>query len=127
VHTRLATAADARVAQSRARAAAAAIPGLTVRDGKDVLEFSVRSATKGGAIQRLRSLTSATATFYAGDDVTDEDAFAVLEPGDLGVKVGQGPTAAAFRFAVCARFATLLGVLADERDDFLRKPTPEGS
>jgi trehalose 6-phosphate phosphatase len=127
VHTRLATAADARVAQSRARAAAAAIPGLTVRDGKDVLEFSVRSATKGGAIEKLRRNTGATATLYAGDDVTDEDAFAVLGAGDVGVKVGQGPTAAPFRVTDCARFATLLGVLADERDDFLRKPTPEGS
>jgi trehalose 6-phosphate phosphatase len=127
LHTRLATAADARVAQSQARHAAAEISDLTVREGKDVLEFSVRSATKGGAIERLRQVTDATATFYAGDDVTDEDAFAVLGPGDVGVKVGPGATAASFRVTDCAQFATLLGVLAAERHDFLGKPTLEGS
>lgn len=127
VHTRLATTDDAREAQSRARDAAARIPGLTVRDGKDVLEFSVRAATKGSAIERLRRNTGATATFYAGDDVTDEDAFAALGPGDVAVKVGPGATVAAFRVSDCAQFATLLGVLADERHDFLGKPTREGS
>jgi trehalose 6-phosphate phosphatase len=115
VHTRLATDADARVAVGSARQVADRVPGLTVRDGKDVLEFSIRSATKGGAIQRLRQATGATATFYAGDDVTDEDAFAVLGAGDVGVKVGAGPTTAPFRVRDCAQFATLLGLLADER------------
>ena len=127
LHTRLATDEDARTAQGRARHAAARISGLTVRDGKDVLEFSVRPATKGGAIDRLRQATDATATFYAGDDVTDEDAFAVLGTGDIGVKVGAGPTAAQFRVRDCAQFAILLGVLADERHDFLEKPTRAGS
>jgi trehalose-phosphatase len=126
LHTRLATDDDARAAEERARQAAARISGLTVRHGKDVLEFSVRSATKGGAIERLRQATGATATFYAGDDVTDEDAFAVLGSGDVGVKVGPGPTAARFRVADCAQFATVLDVLAEERHDFLGKPTRPG-
>lgn len=121
VHTRLATPDVAGEAQSRARQAAAGFAGLTVRDGKDVLEFSVRSATKGHAIGRLRQLTGATATFYAGDDVTDEDAFAVLGSGDVGVKVGAGPTIAPFRVRDCEQFATLLGVLADERSRLRRK------
>jgi trehalose-phosphatase len=127
MHTRLATDDDARAAQSLARRATAGISGLTVREGKDVLEFSVRQATKGGAIERLRRATGATATFYAGDDVTDEDAFAVLGTSDVGVKVGPGPTAAPFRVRDCAQFAILLGVLADARLDFLEKPTRGGS
>jgi len=115
VHTRLATDRDARMAMGTAREAAARIAGLTVRDGKDVLEFSIRPATKGSAIRWLRQATGATATFYAGDDVTDEDAFAVLGADDVGVKVGAGPTLAPFRVRDCAEFATLLGVLADAR------------
>ena len=51
----------------------------------------------------------------------------MLGPGDVGVKVGPGATVAAFRVTDCAQFATLLGVLADERHDFLGKPTREGS
>ena len=39
---------------------------------------------------------AATAVLFAGDDVTDEDAFAALLPGDVGIKCGAGPTAASF-------------------------------
>ena len=64
-----------------------------------MLEFSVRSTTKGEAVEHLRRYTGADAVFYAGDDVTDEDAFAALLPHDVGVKSGEGPTEAAFRVA----------------------------
>ena len=55
------------------------------------------TADKGSALQGLRARTGAAAVLYAGDDVTDEDAFAVLDAGagDVGVKVGPGPTVAA--------------------------------
>ena len=46
-----------------------------------------RRRSKGVALQQLRALTGADAVLYAGDDVTDETAFAVLGPGDVG---GQG-------------------------------------
>lgn len=103
---------------SRAYAAAAAVSdALTIRDGKDIIEFSVRGANKGDGIQRLREYTHATAVLFAGDDVTDEDGFAVLRPdaGDLGVKVGEGETAAQFRVADERAIATLLTLLADAR------------
>jgi trehalose-6-phosphatase len=39
------------------------------------------------------------ATIFIGDDVTDEDGFAVLGSGDLGIKVGAGATKAFHRVA----------------------------
>ena len=54
-------------------------------------------ASKGEGIAFLRQATGATATVFAGDDTTDEDALARLLPGDLGVKVGLDFTQAQFR------------------------------
>ncbi len=91
LHTRLATDHNSRVAHLVALSEAnAEIDGLTVREGKNVLEFSVRSTTKGEAVEHLRRYVAADAVFYAGDDVTDEDAFAALLPHDVGVKSGPG-------------------------------------
>ena len=98
LHTRLATEKDGQTAQREAREQLTdQLPGLTVREGKNVLEFSVRSSTKGDALQTLREYTRADRVFYAGDDVTDEDAFAALRDDDLGLKIGQGATLAGYR------------------------------
>lgn len=116
LHTRAATAAVAADAEREARdRALAEFDGLTVRGGKHILEFSVRATTKGDSVRMLRARTGADAVFFAGDDVTDEDGFRALEPGDVGVKVGDGETAAAFRVASPEAFAELLGRLADLR------------
>lgn len=117
LHTRLATDHNSRVAHLVALSEARAELGdLTVRRGKDVLEFSVRSTTKGDAIEHLRGYTSADAVFYAGDDVTDEDAFASLGPDDLGLKSGTGVTAADHRVAGPWQVAEALALLADLRE-----------
>jgi trehalose-phosphatase len=115
LHTRLATPQDARRAQRLAREGTQPLDGLTVRDGKDVLEFSVRSATKGDAIELLRRTAHPTATFFAGDDTTDEDAFALLGADDVGVKVGRGATAAGFRVDSPEQLAEVIGLLAELR------------
>jgi trehalose 6-phosphate phosphatase len=107
VHVR--TVADRDAAQ-RLLDAAAAGPGaaadLTAKPGKDVLELAVTDADKGSALLRLRDELHAAAVLYLGDDLTDEDAFRVLGPGDVGVKVGAGETAATHRLP------DLLGVRA---------------
>jgi trehalose 6-phosphate phosphatase len=117
LHTRLATEHDSRVAHLVALSEAQAeVDSLTVRQGKNVVEFSVRSTTKGEALEHLRRYTAADAVFYAGDDVTDEDAFAALTPDDLGVKSGPGPTEAPFRVAGPDEIALVLSTLATFRE-----------
>src|ERR1700712_482161 len=117
LHTRLATDHNSRVAHLVAYSEATAeIENLKVRRGKDVLEFSVRAETKGDALEHLRAYTSASAVFYAGDDVTDEDAFNALGPDDFGLKSGTGETAAAHRVAGPLQVAQVLALLAEFRD-----------
>jgi trehalose 6-phosphate phosphatase len=117
LHTRLATEQNSRIAHLVARSEASAeVAGLTIREGKNVLEFSVRSTTKGEAVEHLRRYTQADAVFYAGDDVTDEDAFAALTPDDVGLKSGDGPTLANFRVPGPTQVARVLALLADLRE-----------
>lgn len=117
LHTRLATEADSRMAHLVALSEATAeISDLTVRNGKNVLEFSVRSTTKGEALQHLREYTHADSVFYAGDDVTDEDAFAALGADDVGLKSGSGPTLANFRVPGPQQIARAIALLADFRE-----------
>ncbi|PPI01053.1 trehalose-phosphatase [Rathayibacter sp. AY1D1] len=116
LHTRLATERHSRVAHVVALSEARAeVQGVTIREGKNVLEFSVRSTTKGEAVQHLRRYTGATAVLYAGDDVTDEDAFAVLGSGDVGIKSGEGTTAASYQVRGPEQVAHALRLLADLR------------
>lgn len=117
VHTRLATERHSRVAHLVAiNELKAEAPDATVRLGKNVIEFSVRSTTKGEAVEHLRRYTHATAVFYAGDDATDEDAFVALTADDLGLKSGDGPTAADHRVAGPADVASVLSLLATLRE-----------
>lgn len=115
LHTRLAAPADAEAAQAEALRAATR-PGVSSRYGKNVLEFSVRPADKGSALGRLRDYTAAGRVLFVGDDVTDEDAFAALESGDVGVKVGAGESAAGFRIDSPSSVACLLELLAKARE-----------
>lgn len=91
------------------------VNGVHVRDGKCVVELSVVDTDKGGALDRLRSMLSADTVIFIGDDVTDEDGFARLRGPDLGIKVGEGDSAAAHRVADPEEVAGLLGRLLDER------------
>jgi trehalose 6-phosphate phosphatase len=76
------------------RAGPAAIDGIVSTPGKQVLDLAVTEMSKGVALDRMRG---DAAVLFAGDDVTDESVFTRLRPGDVGVKVGDGETAAAHR------------------------------
>ena len=86
-----------------------------VVSGKQVVEFTVASATKGDAVTVLRDRIGAAATVYLGDDVTDEDVFAVLDRSDVGIKVGPGPTGANRRLDDPEAVTRFLQRLADRR------------
>ncbi|WP_309129348.1 trehalose-phosphatase [Microbacterium sp.] len=85
------------------------------RVGDRILEYSYRHEGKDSAIARLRERFGADGILFAGDDVTDEDALRALGPGDLGVRVGPGETAATLRVDSPQKMAALLGVIATER------------
>jgi trehalose 6-phosphate phosphatase len=91
------------------------LPGVTMMHGKQVVEATVAHTSKGLALAMLRDAVGATAVFFAGDDVTDETAFEVLGPKDVGVKVGQGPTVASHRVPGPGSVTELLVVLAARR------------
>lgn len=99
LHTRGVAEPVAGRAAEAAHAVAARHTGVHVTPGKDVVEISVLAATKGTALESLATSRRVGAIGYFGDDVTDERAFAVLDParGDLGVKVGAGETLAEHR------------------------------
>lgn len=116
VHTRLASPADADEAHARVAALMAdRAPGWRRRTGHSVSEYAYRTEGKDSAVAALRELTGATGVVFAGDDVTDEDALRSLGPDDVGIRVGEGETAARLRVADTGELARLLTTLARQR------------
>ncbi len=116
VHARRATPEDEAAAFDAITALVAERqPTWRRRSGHHIVEFSSRAEGKDAAIAVLRERFSATGILFAGDDVTDEDAMRVLLPGDLGVRVGPGASAAALRVESPEEIALLLQAVADER------------
>jgi len=95
------------------------IEQLSVRHGKKVCELLLVPTDKGKALSTVRAAVGATAVLFLGDDVTDEDAFRTLHGPDVGVKVGEGETAAPFRVDSPEEVAILLAALSARRADWL--------
>lgn len=112
LHTRTASAAD-RDRLTPWALDLGARAGVDVMRGKEMVELSVVEVTKGDALLALRSRLGAARVLYAGDDVTDERAFAALGSQDVTVKVGDGTTVARHRIADPDATAALLHRLAD--------------
>ena len=122
LHTRAADRVVAVEATRAALAGPAALDGVHALRGKEVVELGAVPLGKGAGLQRLRARLTATgepveAVLFAGDDVTDEDAFAVLDAaaGDVAVKVGSGDTRAAHRVSDPDEVALLLAHLVQLR------------
>ncbi|SDS90411.1 trehalose 6-phosphatase [Pseudarthrobacter equi] len=115
LHTRQAADDVAEDAVAAARSLLEDRKGVFLKNGKRVLETSVVHASKGEAVAFLRQAAGATAILFAGDDTTDEDAFARLGPGDVGVKVGLDFTQAQYRVEAPIHVAELLEALLAAR------------
>jgi trehalose 6-phosphate phosphatase len=85
------------------------------RTGHHIIEYAFRHEGKDSAIAELRERTGASAVVFAGDDVTDEDALVSLGDDDLGIHVGDRPTAATLCVPDIPSLATLLALFAQER------------
>ncbi|MDQ1293686.1 MAG: trehalose 6-phosphate synthase [Actinomycetota bacterium] len=121
LHTRKADRSVAAAAAAAVLAGPAAWAGVHVTTGKEVIELSVVDVSKGSALRRLRAemgLPAEGGILYAGDDVTDERAFGVLDDdaGDVTIKVGDGRTSARHRVAGPGQVAALLVELAGLRE-----------
>jgi trehalose-phosphatase len=97
VHVRTADPETARTALADLEAQTEGVDGASCKRGSNVLELFARHASKGTAIEELRSDAGASTAVFVGDDVTDEEAFATLRGHDISIKVGTAPTIAAHR------------------------------
>ncbi|ALC06741.1 trehalose-6-phosphatase [Corynebacterium deserti GIMN1.010] len=73
--------------------------GLKVTQGKNIVEYSVSSTTKGSWLADYVRRTEPTGVIFIGDDTTDEHGFEALvdDPRALTIKVGPGDTSAKTR------------------------------
>lgn len=89
--------------------------GVTIIEGKEVVEAVVGHGDKGSALIDAAKARSADNIVFFGDDVTDEAAFAALPAESVTVKVGPGPTAARFRVDKPIDVAEAIEVILDVR------------
>ena len=105
-----------RIAERAVYEAANQLEGTRLIPGKKVLNVLPHDfPSKGDAIRLLLARLGLDAALYAGDDVTDEDAFAVGWPLVFGIHVGKGPSLATWRVAAQDRVDELLELLVEGR------------
>jgi trehalose 6-phosphate phosphatase len=104
-----------RAAAARAVArAAGALQGVRLVPGKNVLNvLPAAFPTKGDAIRRLLEELGCGRALFVGDDVTDEDVFALPRRLVMGVHVGRGPSRAEYRLAGRREVDRLLTLLVE--------------
>ena len=107
--------------------AANRLEGTRLIPGKKVLNVLPHDfPSKGDAVRTLLARQGLEAALYVGDDVTDEDAFAVGPPLVFGVHVGKGPSLAPWRLEDQGEVDELLELLVAARAPAGRAPVSGG-
>jgi trehalose 6-phosphate phosphatase len=109
---------EKKKARAEIARAAEALGEVRVIGGKQVVNLLPKGAPhKGVALERERSRLGCDTAIYVGDDETDEDVFALDQPGRLlGIRVGWNPaSAAAYHIPAQRAIDDLLRVLVDLR------------
>jgi len=97
--------------------AANALQGTRLVPGKKVLNVLPHDfPSKGDAVRALVARLGCRGAVYVGDDVTDEDAFAVGAPLVFGIHVGSGPSLAPWSLARQRDVDALLALLVSLRE-----------
>ena len=112
VHVRGMPDAQGAEATEQVRAIAHRTEGTFCLEGKLVIEISVRPLDKGSALRALIDADPDRRVLFAGDDVTDESAMAVLRSTDVAIRVGSGESLAQHRVAGPPEMVEVLGTLA---------------
>jgi trehalose 6-phosphate phosphatase len=110
-------------ARSAIARAAADLDGVRVIGGKCVVNLAPRDAPhKGTAVQTARRQFGCDIVLYVGDDETDEDVFALDDPGVVGVRVGPRRTSRARYYVRDQRSVdVLLAQLFELREESWRR------
>jgi trehalose 6-phosphate synthase/phosphatase len=119
VHVRRCSPADGKDLIERIVMGPGQFPGIVVQHGKKVIELSVLQAQKSDAVAALQHRVGASMTLFIGDDVTDESVFTTLSSQDVGVKVGDGSTAAPWRVNAPQDVVDLLFELSKQRERWI--------
>ncbi len=97
--------------------AANQLEGTRLIAGKKVLNVLPHDfPTKGDAVRTLVARLGCDGAIVLGDDVTDEDAFAVGAPLVLGIHVGRGASLAPWRLTTQAEVDRLMRILIRARE-----------
>jgi trehalose 6-phosphate phosphatase len=109
--------ADVAAAERAVYEAANQLEGTRLIPGKRVLNVLPHDfPTKGDAVRALVARLGCDGAVVLGDDVTDEDAFAVGLPLVFGIHVGKGPSLAPWRLAEQEDVDELIRVLIAARE-----------
>jgi trehalose 6-phosphate phosphatase len=111
VHWRLAPDHAALAREAAEELAAELGPDYRIQHGKMVAEVLPARAGKGGAIARFLAEPpyAGCVPVFVGDDLTDEDGFAVVNGrGGASIRVGAGQTQATHRMPSAAAFRAIL-------------------